>query len=68
MMFGWESNKTMLRKYMIDHAEDIGRFYADICMNTPLIYGNFMKGFFEELNRKKTTDKKDKPNDTERSF
>jgi hypothetical protein len=51
MMFGWETNKTLLRKYMIDHAADIGAFWADIFMNTPKIYSDFMRGFFEEVER-----------------
>jgi hypothetical protein len=49
MMFGWESNKTLLRKYLVDHAEDIGRFYAEILMNSPKIYADFAKGFMEEV-------------------
>jgi hypothetical protein len=51
MMFGWESNKVLLRKYLIEHAEDIGRFYAEIVMNTPKIYTDFMKGFIEEVSK-----------------
>lgn len=49
MMFGWESNKALLKKYMVDHAEDIGRFYAEMMLNSPKIYFDFIKGFSEEV-------------------
>lgn len=50
-MFGWETNKTLLRKYMIDHAGDIGAFWADILMNSPKIYMDFMTGFMKEVEK-----------------
>lgn len=52
-MFGWKYNETILRTYMTDHAEDMGRFWAEILMRTPKIYEDFMRGFLEELNKKK---------------
>lgn len=51
MMFGWESNKILLRKYMSDHAEDIGRFYAEMFLSAPAIYTKFLLGFMDELQR-----------------
>jgi hypothetical protein len=43
----------MLRTYMTEHAEDMGRFWAEVLKNTPDFYENFMRGFLEELNKKK---------------
>lgn len=59
-MFSWEYNKKMLHTYMVDHAEDIGRFWAEIYLKSPEIYMNFTKGFFEEMNKLNTkTEKKE---------
>lgn len=52
-MLGWKYNETMLRAYMIDHAEDMGRFWAEILKQTPKFYEDFMRGFLEELNKQK---------------
>lgn len=59
MMFGWESNKTMLRKYMVDHAQDIGRFWGEILVESPSIYVKFLEGLFEGITSKDTTNKKE---------
>jgi hypothetical protein len=50
-MFSWEYNKKMLQMYMVDHAEDIGRFWAEIYLKSPEIYTNFTKGFYDEVNK-----------------
>jgi hypothetical protein len=50
-MLGWEYNKKMLQTYMTDHAEDIGRFWGEVYRNTPKIYMDFSKGFFEEITK-----------------
>ena len=52
-MMGWKYNESLFRTYMIDHAEDIGRFWAEIYKNTPKFYENFMRGFLEELQKPK---------------
>ena len=52
-MMGWKYNETMFRSYMTDHAEDIGRFWAEVYKNAPTFYENFMRGFLEELNKPK---------------
>jgi hypothetical protein len=52
-MLGWKYNETMLRTYMTEHAEDMGRFWAEVLKNMPDFYENFMRGFLEELNKKK---------------
>lgn len=52
-MLGWKYNESMLRSYMTDHAEDIGRFWAEVYKNTPKFYEDFMRGFLEELNKTK---------------
>lgn len=52
-MLGWKYNETMFRSYMIEHAEDIGRFWAEVFKHSPKFYEDFMRGFLEELNKKK---------------
>lgn len=52
-MFGWKYNETILRTYMIEHAEDMGKFWAEVLRETPNFYENFMRGFLEELNKSK---------------
>jgi hypothetical protein len=52
-MLGWKYNENMLRSYMTEHAEDMGRFWAEVLKNSPDFYENFMRGFLEELNKKK---------------
>jgi len=52
-MLSWKYNETMLRTYMTEHAEDMGRFWAEVLKNAPDFYENFMRGFLEELNKKK---------------
>jgi hypothetical protein len=36
---------------MIDHAADMGAFWADILLNSPKMYADFMRGFLEEVER-----------------
>jgi hypothetical protein len=62
-MFGWEYNKKMLKTYMVDHAEDIGRFWAEVYMETPKIYSDFTKGFFDEIQKRATKDTRGKEDD-----
>ena len=57
MIFGWESNKVLMKKYMMDHAEDIGRFWAEMCLESPTIFLNFYKGFTEEVMKGNPTKK-----------
>lgn len=52
-MLGWKYNESMLRAYMTEHAEDMGRFWAEVLKESPKFYENFMRGFLEELNKKK---------------
>ncbi len=52
-MLGWKYNENMLRTYMTEHAEDIGQFCAEVLKESPKFYDNFMRGFLEELNKKK---------------
>lgn len=52
-MFGWPYNEKMLRMYMVDHAEDMGRFWAETLKQSPKFYEDFMRGFLEELNKPK---------------
>lgn len=52
-MLGWKYNENMLRIYMTEHAEDMGRFWAEVLKESPKFYDNFMRGFLEELNKKK---------------
>lgn len=59
MMFGWESNKTMLRKYMVDHAHDIGKFWGEILLESPSIYLKFLEGLYEGVNTRNSTEKKE---------
>lgn len=58
-MFSWEYNKKMLKTYMIDHAEDIGRFWAEVYLNTPKIYLDFSNGFFDEIQKQSQKEGKD---------
>lgn len=48
-MLGWEYNKKMLETYMIDHAEDIGRFWGRMFMQMPTIYVKFMMGLTQGM-------------------
>ena len=59
MIFGWESNKTMVRKYLTEHAEDMGRFWAEMALKSPMIYLSFISGFYQGLmeNNEKKEDK-----------
>ena len=59
-MLGWEYNKKMLHTYMTDHAEDIGRFWGEMYLNSPKIYADFSKGLFDALMNQP---KKEKKND-----
>jgi hypothetical protein len=52
-MLGWKYNENMFRTYMTEHAEDMGRFWAEMLKESPKFYENFMRGFLEELNKKK---------------
>lgn len=56
-MFGWKYNESMVRSYMTDHAEDMGRFWAEILIRTPTIYQDFMRGFLDELQKGNTNKK-----------
>jgi hypothetical protein len=52
-MLDWKYNESMLRTYMTEHAEDMGRFWAGVLKESPKFYENFMRGFLEEFNKKK---------------
>ena len=56
MLLGWETNKKILRTYMVDHAYDMGAFWADIFMNSPKMYADFMRGFYEEVEKQQKKD------------
>jgi hypothetical protein len=56
MLLGWETNKKILHSYMVDHAKDMGAFWAEILMCSPKIYADFMKGFFEEVEKQQKKD------------
>jgi hypothetical protein len=50
-MLSWKYNEGLLRTYMTEHAEDMGRFWAEVLKETPKFYESFMRGFLEELNK-----------------
>lgn len=52
-MFGWKYNETLLKSYMTEHAEDMGKFWAEVLKETPKFYENFMRGFIKEVSNQK---------------
>ena len=51
-MFSWDYNEKMVKDWIYNHSEDCGRFCAQIMLDSPLIYKNFLKGFDDELERR----------------
>lgn len=51
-MFSWQYNEKMLKDIIYNHAQDFGRFYCELMMDSPQIYKEFMKGFHDELERR----------------
>ena len=51
-MFSWQYNEKIVKDYIYNHANDFGRFYCQILLDSPLIYKEFMKGFHDELDRR----------------
>ena len=41
-----------MKDLLYNHANDFGRFYCQLMLDSPLIYKEFMKGFHDELDRR----------------
>lgn len=52
-MFSWEYNEKILKDWIYNHAEDYGRLCAQIFMDSPLVYKNFLQGFGNELEKRR---------------
>lgn len=51
-MFGWHYNEKLVKEYVYNHANDFGRLYCELMLDSPKIYQEFMKGFQDELKRR----------------
>lgn len=51
-MFSWQYNEKLMKDLLYNHANDFGRFYCQLMLDSPLIYKEFMKGFHNELERR----------------
>lgn len=51
-MFSWQYNEKLVKDLLYNHANDFGRFYCQLMLDSPLIYREFMKGFHDELERR----------------
>ena len=47
-MFGWDYNEKLLKDYIYNHAKDFGRLYCELMMDYPILFKQFMEGFYEE--------------------
>lgn len=41
-----------MKDLIYNHANDFGRFYCELMLDSPKIYSEFMKGFHNELDRR----------------
>ena len=44
-MFGWDYNEKILKDYLTNHAQDMGRLCAEILYAAPKAYSDFIVGF-----------------------
>ena len=51
-MFGWQYNEKMLKTYMVDHAEDMGKLFAEMLYAAPKAYSDFWLGFSKAVKEK----------------
>lgn len=51
-MYSWKYNEKILKDIIYNHAQDFGRFYCELMLDSPNIYKEFMKGFQNELERR----------------
>lgn len=51
-MLSWQYNEKIMKDLIYNHANDFGRFYCQLMLDSPLIYKEFMKGFHDELERR----------------
>lgn len=58
-------NETFLKEWVYNHANDFGKLYCQLMFDAPLIYGQIMKGFYDEFsNRIKQGSRVGEPNST----
>lgn len=51
-MFSWQYNEKILTEFIYNHAQDFGRLYCQIMLDSPKIFREFMKGFHDELDNR----------------
>jgi hypothetical protein len=51
-MLSWQYNEKIMKDLIYNHARDYGRFCAQLMLDFPLIYKDFIKGFDDELTRR----------------
>jgi len=51
-MYSWQYNEKIVKDFIYNHAQDFGRFYCELMLDSPKIYKEFMKGFHNELERR----------------
>jgi hypothetical protein len=50
-MFSYKYTEDTMKRFMFEHARDMGKFYASILLKSPDLYKQFMEGFYDELLR-----------------
>lgn len=51
-MYSWQYNEKILKDLLYNHSYDFGRFYCQLLLDYPLLYGQLIKGFSDEFSNR----------------
>lgn len=51
-MYSWQYNEKIFKEMVYNHSMDFGRFYCQLMLDAPLLYGKMMEGFFDEFSNR----------------
>jgi hypothetical protein len=53
-MLGYDYTDNMIREHLIKNAKSVGKLWATLILQYPIIYSDFWQGYYEEVKSRLT--------------